>query len=75
MDEEVITLLVKAAETFPVSERTAGLDHQKVSSSSHTNKLYVIASKQYRTWQKEYINPFTEWSFADDLKGMKPHLA
>jgi len=26
-------------------------------------------------WQKEYINPFTEGQFSEDLKGMKPHLA
>jgi hypothetical protein len=25
--------------------------------------------------KKEYINPFTEGKFAEDLKGMKPHLA
>jgi hypothetical protein len=60
---------------FPESERPAGLEHQKASGSSRTSTLYIKAFKQYRTWQKECINPFTEGTFADDLKGMKPHLA
>jgi hypothetical protein len=61
--------------TFPARERPAGLDHQKATASSRLNTLYAEAYKQYRTWQKEYINPFTEGQFAEDLKGMKPHLS
>jgi len=34
VDEKVIPLLVKAADTFPASERPAGLDHQKATGSS-----------------------------------------
>jgi hypothetical protein len=48
VDERVIPLIVKAAETNPASERLAGLDHQKASSSSSTSTLYVEAFKQYR---------------------------
>jgi hypothetical protein len=66
VDERVIPLLVKAAETFPASERPAGLDHQKAAGSSRLSTLYAEAYKQYRTWQKEYINPFTEEQFAED---------
>jgi len=71
VDERVIPLLVKAAEAFPVSKRPAGLDHQKATSSSRSSTLYAEAYKQYRTWQKEYINPFTEGQFSEDLKGIQ----
>jgi hypothetical protein len=75
VDVRVILLLVKAKEMFPTSKRPAGLDHQKATGSSRSSTLYAEAYKQYRTWQKEYINPFTEGQFAENLKGMKPHLA
>ena len=71
VDERVIPLLVKAAEAFPASKRPAGLDHQKATSSSRSSTLYAEAYKQYRTWQKEYINPFTEGQFSEDLKGIQ----
>jgi hypothetical protein len=49
VNERVIPLLVKAAETFPASERPAGLDQQKATGSSCTSALYIKAFKQYRT--------------------------
>jgi hypothetical protein len=67
VDERVIPFLVKAAETLPASQKATG--------SSDTTTLYIEAFKKYRTWQNEYINPFTKGLFADDLKRHEASLS
>ena len=73
VDERVTPLLVKAAEALNPSERPAALDHQKATGSSRSSVLYTDVFKQYKAWQKDYVNPFTEEPLAEDLKGFKPH--
>jgi hypothetical protein len=74
-DEQVIACLIPLSVAVQSQGRPALLDHQRATGRSPSVAAYDDIFNHYKEWKKDYINPFQEGIFSEDLGAMKPHLA
>ena len=74
-DERIVACLIPISVPVPAAARPAMLDKQKADGDSIVAKAYAEIFANYKTWQKDYINPFCDGPFAEDLNMFKPQLA
>jgi uncharacterized protein YaaR (DUF327 family) len=55
-------------------ERPAMPDQWKKTGKSLSDAAYAYILKNYKEWVKEYVNPFTDGPFVEDLGMFKSHL-
>jgi len=74
-DERVVACLIPLSVPVEAQERPAVLDHQKATGQLPSDAVYEDIFSHYKEWKKDYVNPFQEGIFSDDLGAIKPNLA
>lgn len=74
-DERVVACLIPLSVPVQSQERPAVLDQQKETGKSLSDSVYGDIFSHYKEWIKEYVNPFVDGPFAEDVGMFKPHLA
>ena len=66
-DEHVLACLIPLSVSVPAEVRPAILDEQKSNGDSMSNIAYQEMYANYKNWIKEYINPYCDGPFEEDL--------
>jgi hypothetical protein len=74
-DERVVACLIPLSVPVQSQERPAVLDQQKETGKSLSDSVSDDIFSHYKKWIKEYVNPFVDGPFAEEVGMFKPHLA
>jgi hypothetical protein len=74
-DELILACLIPLSVPVPAEARPSMLDKQKSNGDSMSNIAYEEIYANYKNWIKDYINPFCDGPFVEDLGVFKPQLA
>jgi hypothetical protein len=66
-DEHVLACLIPLSVSVPAEVTPAMLDEQKSNGNSMSNIAYQEMYANYKNWIKEYINPYCDGPFEEDL--------
>jgi len=71
---ESCCLLNSSSIPVEVQERPEFLDHDKSTGQVPADAVYNDIFKHYKEWKKDYVNPFQDGIFSEDLGAIKPNL-
>jgi hypothetical protein len=74
-EERVVACLIPISKSILPGQRHAVLDQQKATGRSKVAACYDDIFSNYWQWQKEYVNPYKDGPFSEDLRSFHPSLA
>ena len=75
-DEKFLACIIPLSDVpGSAAARPAELDQIKATGKTKIDVVYAEVHKSYKTWIKDYKNPFLDGQFSEDLGAIRPHLA
>jgi len=75
-DEKFLACIIPLSDVpGSAAARPADLDQIKATGKTKIDVVYAEVHKSYKTWIKDYKNPFLDGQFSEDLGAIRPHLA
>jgi len=74
-DERFLVCIIPLTVTMAPGARPAELDQMKATGRTKSDAVYSDIHESYKTWVKDYKNPFLDGIFKDDLAAIQPSLA
>jgi hypothetical protein len=74
-DERFFACIILLTVTMEPGARPAELDQMKATGRTKSDAVYSDINEFYKTWVKDYKNPFLDRIFKDDLAAIQPSLA
>jgi hypothetical protein len=74
-DEKFLACIIPLTDVVEPAARPAELDQIKATGKTKIDAVYADIHKSYKTWIKDYKNPFVDGLWAEDLGAIQPHLA
>jgi hypothetical protein len=74
-DERFLACIIPLTVGMEAAGRPAELDHLKATRKTKSDAVYADIHQYYRMWLSDYMNPFGDGLFKEDLASIQPHLA
>jgi hypothetical protein len=74
-DEKFFTCIIPLTDVVGPETRPAELDQIKATGKMKVDVVYADIHKSYKTWIKDYKNPFIDGLWAENLEAIQPNLA
>jgi hypothetical protein len=74
-DERFLACIIPLTVGMEAAGRPAELDHLKATGKTKSDAVYADIHQYYRMWLSDYMNPFGDGLFKEDLASIQPHLA
>jgi hypothetical protein len=73
--ERFLAFIIPLSVGTEAAGRPAEWDHLKATGKTKSDAVYADIHQSYQTWLSDYMNPFGDGLFKEDLAGIQPHLA
>jgi len=74
-DERFLACIIPLTVATEPGARPAELDQMKATGKTKSDAVYKDIHNSYKSWIKDYNNPFLDGIFKEDLAGIQPSLA